>query len=219
MIAAWAAGRGVPLIHFSTDYVFNGRGEMPWREDSPTGPLSVYGASKLAGEEAVRNAKGAYLIIRTSWVYAAQGANFLRTIARLARERTELKVVADQVGSPTSARVIADAVTALLGSDLTNLPDRFERAGGIVNIAASGETSWHGFATRIVDGLKSRKIPLAARAVLPLRTDEYPTKARRPGNSRFDLTRLREVFGLTTPLWNEALEVELDQLAEEIHSG
>jgi dTDP-4-dehydrorhamnose reductase len=107
----------------------------------------------------------------------------------------------------------------LLGSDLTNLPDRFERAGGIVNIAASGETSWHGFATRIVDGLKSRKIPLAARAVLPLRTDEYPTKARRPGNSRFDLTRLREVFGLTTPLWNEALEVELDQLAEEIHSG
>jgi dTDP-4-dehydrorhamnose reductase len=152
VMAAWAAGRG-PLIHFSTDYVFNGKGETPWREDSPMGPLSVYGASKLAGEEAVRDANGTHLIVRTSWVYAAQGTSFLRTIARLARERSELKVVADQIGSPTSARVIADAVTALLGSDLTSLPGRFERARGTVNIAASGETSWHSFATRIVEGL------------------------------------------------------------------
>jgi dTDP-4-dehydrorhamnose reductase len=219
VMAAWAAGRGVPLIHFSTDYVFNGTGETPWREDSPTGPLSVYGASKLAGEEAVRNANGAHLIVRTSWVYAAQGTNFLRTIARLARERTELKVVADQIGSPTSARVIADAVTALLGSDLASLPGRFERARGTVNIAASGEATWHSFATRIVGGLSSRKIPLVVRAVLPLRTDEYPTKARRPSNSRLDLTRLREVFGLTTPLWTEALEAELDQLAQEMRLG
>jgi dTDP-4-dehydrorhamnose reductase len=216
VMAAWAAGRGVPLIHFSTDYVFNGKGETPWREGSPTGPLSVYGASKLAGEEAIRNAKGVHLIVRTSWVYAAQGANFLRTIARLARERTELKVVADQIGSPTSARVIADAVTTLLGSDVINLADRFERARGTVNIAASGETSWHSFATRIVEGLSSRKIPLVVRAILPLRTDEYPTKAKRPSNSRFDLSRLRDVFGLTTPLWTEALEAELDQLAEEM---
>ena len=103
VIAEWAARREVPLVHFSTDYVFNGQGETPWREDSPTGPLSAYGESKLAGEEAIRAANGAYLIVRTSWVYAAQGANFLRTIARLARERTELKIVADQIGAPTSA--------------------------------------------------------------------------------------------------------------------
>jgi dTDP-4-dehydrorhamnose reductase len=215
-MAQWAAARSVPLVHFSTDYVFNGQGEQPWREDSPTGPLSVYGSSKLAGEEAIRKAKGAHLIVRTSWVYAAQGTNFLRTIVRLARERAELKIVADQIGAPTSARVIADAVTKLLGADFAQLPDRFAQANGLVNIAASGETSWHGFAACIVDGLRRRAVPLAVQSILPLRTEEYPTKARRPGNSRFDLTRLSEVFAVKTPSWERALEPELDQVAREI---
>ena len=109
-IARWAAARNVPLIHFSTDYVFNGGGKQPWREDDPTGPLSVYGVTKLAGENAIRSAGGVFLIMRTSWVYAARGTNFVRTIARLGRERSELRVVADQIGTPTSAASIADAV-------------------------------------------------------------------------------------------------------------
>jgi dTDP-4-dehydrorhamnose reductase len=215
-MAQWASRRSVPLLHFSTDYVFDGHGETPWREGSPTGPLSAYGASKLAGEEAIRAADGPHLIVRTSWVYAAQGANFLRTIARLARERTELKIVADQIGSPTSARVVADAVAGVLAADKSNLPQRFAKANGIVNVAASGETSWHGFAIRIVDGLRARGIKLAVQSIAPLRTEEYPTKARRPHNSRFDLTRLQEVFGLITPSWTDSLEVELDQLIREV---
>jgi dTDP-4-dehydrorhamnose reductase len=216
VVAEWAAARDVPLIHFSTDYVFNGQGETPWREDSPTGPLSAYGASKLAGEDAIRAADGPHLIVRTSWVYAAVGANFLRTIARLARERNELKIVADQEGAPTSARVIADAVTAVLAADSRNLRERFARAGGVINIAASGETSWHGFATAIVEGLRSRGLALAVRSILPLRTEDYPTKAKRPLNSRFDLTRLREAFGVTTPSWRDGLTPELDPLAREM---
>ena len=114
-MARWAASRGVPLIHFSTDYVFDGGGTRAWREDDATGPLSVYGASKLAGEDAIRSAGGPHLVVRTSWVYAATGANFLRTIARLARERDELRIVADQIGAPTSARLIADAVAKIVG--------------------------------------------------------------------------------------------------------
>jgi dTDP-4-dehydrorhamnose reductase len=213
VMARWASAREIPLIHFSTDYVFDGKGDRPWREDSPTAPLSIYGASKLAGENAIRGAAGPHLIVRTSWVYAGRGTNFLVTIARLARERGELRVVVDQVGSPTSARTIAAAVAALPMENLADLPRHFARAGGIVNVAASGETSWHGFANAIVGGLRSRGVALAVHSILPLRTDEYPTKAKRPHNSRFDLTRLRGAFGLVTPSWQEALEPELDELA------
>jgi dTDP-4-dehydrorhamnose reductase len=216
VIAEWTAARDVPLIHFSTDYVFDGQSEAPWREDSPTRPLSAYGASKLAGEDAIRAANGPHLIVRTSWVYAAVGANFLRTIARLAGERSELKIVSDQKGAPTSARIIAEAVTGLLVAGSRNLRERFARAGGIVNIAASGETSWHGFATAIVEGLRSRGVTLAVQSILPLRTEDYPTKAKRPLNSRLDLTRLQQAFGLTTPTWRETLEPELDLLAREM---
>jgi dTDP-4-dehydrorhamnose reductase len=219
VLAKWAARRNVPLVHFSTDYVFNGQGETPWREESPTGPLSAYGESKLAGEEAIRAAEGAHLIVRTSWVYAAQGANFLRTIARLARERSELKIVADQVGAPTSAKTIAEAVTGLLAAERKNLQPLFARAGGIVNIAASGETSWHGFATAIVEGLRSNGVELAVQAILPLRSEDYPTKVMRPRNSRFDLMRLHDVFGLVTPSWRVALQPELDLIARECGDG
>jgi dTDP-4-dehydrorhamnose reductase len=215
-MASWAAGRGVPLIHFSTDYVFDGSGRRPWREDDRAGPLSVYGASKLAGEDAVRAAGGPHLIIRTSWVYAAKGANFLRTIARLAQERTELRIVADQFGAPTSARLIAGAVAGIIETSGAALAERFAAAGGLVNLAASGETSWHGFAAEIVDGLKARGVALAANTIVPIATADYPTKAKRPANSRFDLTRLRQVFGMELPGWNKALATELDRVADEL---
>jgi dTDP-4-dehydrorhamnose reductase len=212
-IARWAARHNVPLVHFSTDYVFNGEGDKPWREDSPSGPLSVYGASKLAGDNAIRAAAGPHLIVRTSWVYASKGANFLRTIARLAKERKELRIVADQIGAATSARVIAHAVAEILSSDLMG---RFARSGGVVNVVCAGETSWHGFATAIVAGLKSRGVKLEVENIVPIGTGAFPTKAKRPGNSRLDLSRLKDVFGIVTPSWSDALEVELDELAREL---
>jgi dTDP-4-dehydrorhamnose reductase len=213
-IARWAAGRGVPLLHFSTDYVFDGSGERSWREDDRTAPLSAYGASKLAGEDAVRAAGGTHLVVRTSWVYAAQGANFLRTIARLAAERRELRIVADQFGAPTSAGVIADAVVGIVVGGGARIAERFAAAGGLVNVAASGETSWHGFAVAIVGGLKARGVPLAVENVVPIRTEDYPTKAKRPANSRLDVTRLKRVFGFETARWEAGLE--LDRLAAEL---
>jgi dTDP-4-dehydrorhamnose reductase len=211
-IARWAALHNVPLVHFSTDYVFNGEGNKPWREDSPTAPLSVYGASKLAGDNAIMAANGPHLIVRTSWVYDSRGANFLKTMARLAADRKELKIVADQIGSPTSARVIADAVATILTPNLHDVSARFALDGGIVNVVCAGETSWHGFATAIVAGLKSRGANLQVEKIEPIGTKEFPTKAKRPGNSRLDLSRLRNVFGIVTPSWTDALVVELDDL-------
>jgi dTDP-4-dehydrorhamnose reductase len=218
-IARWAAARGVPLVHFSTDYVFDGSGERPWREDDRTGPLSAYGASKVAGENAVCAAGGTHLIIRTSWVYAAKSANFLRTIARLAGERKELRIVVDQFGAPTSAGVIADAVAGIVAGGGARITERFAAAGGLVNVAASGETSWHGFAVAIVDGLKVRGLPITVDDVVPIRTQDYPTKAKRPANSRLDLTRLKRVFGIETASWEVTLKVELDRLAAGFHKS
>jgi dTDP-4-dehydrorhamnose reductase len=210
-LAAWAAARGVALMHFSTDYVFDGTGERPWREDDAPAPLSVYGASKLAGETAVRVAAGAHLIIRASWVYAASGTNFLRAIARLARERRELRIVADQIGAPTSARAIAEAVATIVGENVEALPEAFARSRGVVHLACTGATSWHGFATAIVEGLRVRGMPLEAATIVPIRTAEYPTRAHRPSNSRLDQSRLHEVFGVMLPHWTDALAVELDE--------
>jgi dTDP-4-dehydrorhamnose reductase len=218
-MARWAASRDVPLIHFSTDYVFDGTGARPWREDDVTGPLSAYGASKLAGEDAIRAAGGPHLIIRTSWVYAATGANFLRTIARLARERDELRIVSDQVGAPTSAKLIADAVAIIVGNPGPPLNERLRASCGLVNVAAAGETSWHGFAAAIVEGLKARDVALRVQTVRPIRTQDYPTKARRPTNSRFELARLRDVFGVATPDWRDALAHELDILAPALNAA
>lgn len=211
VMAGWAAARGVPLVHFSTDYVFDGHGDTPWNEDSATGPLSVYGASKLAGETAIRTAGGPHLIVRTSWVYNATGANFLKTIARLAGERKTLRIVADQIGAPTSARTIANAVFQIMGSDASRAASALASTRQIVNVACAETTNWHGFATAIVSGLKARGVKLAADEILPIEAKEYPTKAVRPGNSRLDLSRLKNQFGVTPPTWPEALSVELDE--------
>jgi dTDP-4-dehydrorhamnose reductase len=216
IIARWATLHNVPLVHFSTDYVFNGAGDQAWREDDEAEPLSVYGSSKLAGENAVRATGGTYLIIRTSWVYAAQGTNFLRAISRLARERKELRIVADQIGAPTSAAVIADGVTEMLSQGLDKFRDRCCEANGLVHLVASGETNWHGFAVAIVDGLKKRNIALAVEQVRPIASAEYPTRAKRPHNSRLDLSRLHKIFGITTLHWRDALAPELDALAREL---
>jgi len=210
VIAQWAAKHRVPLVHFSSDYVFDGSGDTPRREDSPTDPMSVYGASKLAGDKAIMAAGGPHLIARTSWVYAAKGTNFLRTIARLASERKELRIVADQIGAPTTARAIANAVAAIVLPNLANLNNLFTRKGGVVNLVCTGETSWHEFAGAIVEGLRSRDFELQVETVVPITTADFPTKAKRPGNSRLDLSRLRDEFGVVTPNWRDALAPELD---------
>jgi dTDP-4-dehydrorhamnose reductase len=218
VLARWAMRHDVPLIHFSTDYVYDGRNERPWRENDEARPLSVYGSSKLAGEDEIRRSGCCFLIVRTCWVYAAQGKNFLRTILRLAQERKELRVVSDQVGAPTSAALIADAIAGMVENGLDCFRDRSAQANGLVHLAASGETTWHGFAGAIVNGLKSRGIPLATEEVIPIRTDEYPTRAKRPHNSRLDLARLQTVFGVRPRHWQAALEPELDKVANEIVS-
>jgi dTDP-4-dehydrorhamnose reductase len=215
VIARWAATRRVPFVHFSTDYVFDGSREGPWREQDPTLPLSVYGVSKLEGEKLIRSANGAHLIVRTSWVYAARGQNFLGTIARLAAERDELRIVDDQVGAPTSARSIAEAITRLLANGRSDLPRYLATAGGIVHLAAAGETSWHGFASEIVKGLRARGIAVKARSILPIATKDYPTRAVRPRNSRLALDHLAHSFGIIMSDWKVGLKRELDELAHQ----
>jgi len=215
-LARWTARHEVPLIHFSTDYVFDGSGETPWREEDRCRPLSSYGRSKWEGEKAIQASGAPQLIIRTSWVYAAQGTNFLRTMVRLARERDELRVVADQFGAPTSASAIAETVAMILArsASAAELAKDFAAAHGLVHLANSCRTSWHGFASAIVEGLKARGQPVKVRAVHAITTEEFPTKAVRPANSRLDLSRLRDVFGVTTPPWQQALGRELDILVQ-----
>ncbi|MDH0289121.1 dTDP-4-dehydrorhamnose reductase [Pseudomonas sp. GD04087] len=189
------------LVHYSTDYVFDGQGDRPFREDHPTAPLNVYGRTKLAGEQAIRESGCRHLIFRTSWVYATRGANFAKTMLRLAGDRDELRVVADQVGAPTSAELIAD-VTAQALSTLRQHPQA-EQLTGIYHLAAGGETSWHGFARFVIAEATNLGMSLRtpAERVLPITTQEYPLPAVRPANSRLDTTRLRETFGLTLPDW------------------
>jgi dTDP-4-dehydrorhamnose reductase len=215
-MARWAARNNVPMVHFSTDYVFSGIGDQPWREDDPTAPVSVYAVSKLAGEEEVRKAGGSHLIIRTSWVFASRGKNFLNTIERLAREKDELRIVADQVGSPTSARSLAEALTCILAIDETanigEIARMFERADGLVHMSNSGETSWYGFACAIVDGLRNRGAELTVNRIVPITSNEFPTPAQRPHNSRLDLSRLEKVFAVRMSNWQDALDQELNEM-------
>ena len=157
-LAHLCADAGIPLIHISTDYVFDGTKPEPYIETDAVAPQGVYGASKLAGDLAIQAVGGPHLIARTSWVYAASGANFLRTIARLAGERKELRIVADQIGAPTTANTIASTVAGIVKLNASNLEELFARSGGMVNLACAGETSWYGFACAIVAGLKSRGV-------------------------------------------------------------
>lgn len=210
-LARWAADRRIPLLHFSTDYVYSGRGSIPWKEGDVTGPLSVYGASKLAGEDAIREVAGEHLIIRTSWVYASTGSNFLHTIVRQAREREEVRIVADQFGAPTSSAIIAEALAALFALS-EGLPSVIDRTEGLLHVAAAGSTSWHGFATAIVDGLRQRGVALKVDRVVPICTADYPTKAQRPINSRLDLSKLSQTLGRSTPGWSAGLGCVLDEL-------
>jgi dTDP-4-dehydrorhamnose reductase len=213
-LAQWAASRRVPLVHFSTDYVFDGSSERPWRENDKPAPLSVYGSSKLAGEEAVRSANGPHLIVRTSWVYAASGRNFLRTIARLACEQEEMRIVADQIGSPTSADMLANVLADIFCTQQADLSAAFASVDNLLHIAAAGHTTWHGFAEAIVTGLKDRGVRIATRRIVPIATKDYPTRARRPRNSRLDLTRLSDAFGIVPESWAALLASEMDRLVQ-----
>lgn len=210
-MARWAADTRVPLVHFSTDYVFDGSGTTAWKETDTPSPLSVYGASKLAGEVAIREVGGPHLVARTSWVYAPTGANFFRTIMRLAKEREELRIVADQFGAPTSAAIIADTIAAMFAAP-GGIPQVIGRSGGLVHLAASDSTNWYQFATAIIEGLKARGVALKTSRVVPIATSEYPVKAQRPLNSRLDLTRLSQTLGISTPHWSSGLKTAIDEV-------
>lgn len=212
VIARWAARRDVPLIHISTDYVFDGSGERPWREDDATGPLNVYGASKLAGEAAVRASGCCHLIVRTSWVYSTHGTNFLRTMIRKMREAEQLSVVADQMGAPTSAAFIAGGLTEIVRQSADDLPAAFASASNTLHLAAGGTTSWHGFAEDIRRGLERRGVAVATRNIHAISSKDYKTAAARPLNSRLDLSRLAKLFRIEPKDWRALLAVELDQM-------
>ena len=213
VLARWAAKRDVPLIHFSTDYVFDGQGTTPFRESDAAQPLSVYGQSKLEGEQTIRSAGGACLVVRTSWVYDAVGNNFMRAIARLGAERDSLRIVSDQFGAPTSAAFIAVTVGRMLAGGLDEFGTRCRHADGLVHVAAGGVTTWHGFAAAILDGLRARGHRVVTSRIDPITTAEYPTRAQRPKNSRLDLTRLKAVFDVTPPRWDSLLPEELNRFA------
>jgi dTDP-4-dehydrorhamnose reductase len=200
-LAQLAAELGATLVHYSTDYVFDGSGEQPRDETAPTGPLSVYGRSKLAGEQAIQASGCRHLIFRTSWVYAARGGNFAKTMLRLAGEREQLRVIADQIGAPTGADLIAD-VTAHALRALAQRPE----LAGLYHLAAEGQTSWHGYAEHVIAWARRHGQDLKVQTVEAIPTSAYPTPAQRPLNSRLDTTQLREAFGLHLPPWQSGVE-------------
>jgi len=208
VLAEEAARLGAWLVHYSTDYVFDGSGESAWRESDRPNPLSVYGRSKLAGEHAVATWRN-HLILRTSWVYAARGSNFVRTMLRLAGERERLQIVADQIGAPTGAELLADVTAQVVRS----LRDRPELAG-LYHLAANGETSWHGYALHLIEYARQagREIRVAPGAIEAVPTSAYPLPAVRPHNSRLDTRKLRNSFDLKLPAWQIGVERMLDEL-------
>lgn len=204
-IAGWCAAHGVPLVHYSTDYVFDGQGNVPYREDDATAPLGVYGQSKRAGEEAIVASGAPYLIFRTAWVYASHGKNFLRTMLRLGAEREQLGVVADQFGSPTSAALIARTTLAVLQSG--------ELQSGIWHLTASGHTSWHGFAQAIFARAHAQGLLASTPLVDAISTADYPTPAKRPAWSVLDNRKLQQDFSITLPDWEQELAAVLGQMS------
>jgi len=202
VLADEAKRKGVLLVHYSTDYVFDGAKATPYVEDDAPNPLNVYGASKLAGDRAIAASGCRHLILRTSWVYGPRGSNFMLTMLRLARERPELRVVDDQVGAPTSSRAIARATATALACAVQS-----PELTGLYHLTAGGETSWCGFARAILSRAG------IATPVLPIHTEGYPTPARRPRNSRLDCSRLRAAFGVTLDPWEEGLAEAMTERA------
>ncbi|MBN8480020.1 MAG: dTDP-4-dehydrorhamnose reductase [Xanthomonadales bacterium] len=212
-IGAWAARRKALVVHYSTDYVFDGRATRPYREDDATGPLGVYGRTKLAGEVALRASGAQHLLMRTAWVHSATGHNFVRTMLRLAAEREVLRVVADQVGSPTPAHWIAAASARIVAHwSRLDAADR-RQACGTYHLAAASRCSWHDFAVAIFDGAAQRGLIARAPRVEAIATSDYPTRTGRPAWSVLDTTKLALVFGVHLPSWEQGLREVLDELA------
>tara|TARA_B100000963_G_scaffold346349_1_gene351474 strand:- start:13073 stop:13951 length:879 start_codon:yes stop_codon:yes gene_type:complete len=203
-LAKYSANKNIKLIHYSSDYVFNGSGSKPWNENSPIGPLNFYGKTKIKGDESIQQSCLNYLIFRTSWVYSARGNNFMNSMLKLAKNKTKLNVVSDQIGSPTPARLIAE-VTALA------VKARLE--SGLYHLATRGETSWCGFAKAIFNlGLKAGlKLTLSSKNVNPIFTKEYPTPASRPLNSRMDSTKLETALNIKLPDWKSQLDLTFNE--------
>ena len=200
ILAEEAKRLGAPLVHYSTDYVFDGTSPRPYTEADAVNPLGVYGRTKLAGEEAIASVGPVHLILRTSWIYSLHGNNFLLTMRRLAAGREELRVVADQHGAPTWARWVAEATVAIL-KGRGNLADR----SGLYHLTAGGETSWHGFAEAIVESMRAAGEPVKAGRIVPIETADYPTPARRPARSVLDCTKIGKTFGIDPPDWRAQL--------------
>ena len=207
-----AAALGALVVHYSTDYVFDGTGQGAYREDHAVNPQNVYGQTKLAGERALQQSGAAHLIFRTSWVFGAHGANFARTMLRLAADRDTLNVVADQWGAPTSAALIADVTAQVLGQYLHSRDNAF--ATGLYHLAAGGETQWCEYARTVIAAghAAGQPLKLLPENVRPITTAEFPTPARRPANSRLDTGKLQQAFGLTLPPWQDGLSHVLQQL-------
>ncbi|HQO54565.1 MAG TPA: dTDP-4-dehydrorhamnose reductase, partial [Ottowia sp.] len=210
-----AAACGALLLHYSTDYVFHGQGQRPWAEDDPTGPLNVYGQTKLEGEQAILRSAGRHLILRTSWVYAARGGNFARTMLRLARQQPRLTVIDDQWGAPTGAELIAD-VSAHAIVQLRARPDK----AGIYHLAAAGETNWFSYAKHVIAQAQSAQaaIEYAVKDILPIPSSAYPVAATRPHNSRLDTRKLRTAFDLHLPPWQAGVDRMLAEILGPSHA-
>lgn len=206
VLAAACAARGATFVHYSTDYVFDGQGTRPYREDDTTAPLGVYGASKLAGEIAVLSSGARHMVFRTAWVYAAHSHNFMRTMLRLGAERDALRIVADQVGTPTPAALLADVTARALGTDAA--------PSGLWHLTPTGQASWHGFAEAIFEGAVARGLLPRAPKVEAIATADYPTPAARPAYSVLDCSALQRDFGIALPGWRAGLAATLDELAK-----
>jgi len=207
ILAEEARRLGAAIVHFSTDYVFDGAKRDAYVEEDATAPLSVYGRTKLAGEEAIRATGASHLILRTSWVYGVRGVNFLRTVCRLAAERPELRMVDDQTGAPTWTRMIAEATAQVIAAETARRGHPlFAETGGVYHLTARGSTTWCGFARAILARGAAFGVSGAPRLV-PIRSAEYPTAARRPLNSVLSNAKLERVFGLALPAWDESLRL------------
>ena len=207
ILAKAALGCGALLVHYSTDYVFDGSGSRPWTESDATGPLSVYGRTKLDGEQAIGRSGCRHLIFRTSWVYAAKGKNFAKTILKLAAERETLSVIADQAGAPTGADLLADVTAHAVRQACVD-----HTLSGIYHLCGSGETTWHGYASFVCDFARRAGLALKVKSIEPVPSSAFPTPARRPLNSRLDTTKLRSTFDLRLPCWHDGVERMLHEI-------